>query len=104
MELMASEEDEQDTEFFKLMMSSYKMEMKPPREFKKEHLKSFRAPVILFATDDDIFFPAYKVFPKAEELFVTSPKLIKITGNHMPSSETMKYVCEEITEFFRAQN
>ena len=100
MELMESEEDKQNTEFFKLMMSSYKMEMKPPREFKKEQLKDFKAPVILFATDDDIFFPAHKVFPKAEELFAAQPKLCKITGNHLPSSESMKHVCEEITAFF----
>lgn len=39
MQLMATEEDKQMEEFFKLMMSSYKMEMKPPREFNKNNLK-----------------------------------------------------------------
>ena len=41
MQLMATEDDEQMEEFFKLMMSSYKMEMKPPREFNKNDLKYF---------------------------------------------------------------
>ena len=66
MQLMATEDDEQMEEFFKLMMSSYKMEMKPPREFNKNDLKNFIAPVILFASDDDIFSPAKKSIPKSK--------------------------------------
>ena len=97
---MATEYDEQMEEFFKLMMSSYKMEMKPPREFSKSDLKNFTAPIILFASDDDIFFPANRVFPRAKEIFVTTPKLIKISGNHLPSSDTMGFVCERIGEAF----
>ena len=104
MELMSSEDDEQMEEFFKLMMSSYKMEMKPPREFKKDELKDFRSPVILFASDDDIFFPAYRVFPRAKELFAAPPELKKITGNHLPSADTMDFVCKGIKEFFSHVN
>ena len=102
MQLMATEYDEQMEEFFKLMMSSYKMEMKPPREFSKNDLKNFTAPVILFASDDDIFFPADKVFPRAKEIFATTPELIKITGNHLPSADTMSFVCERIGEGFNS--
>lgn len=98
--LMASEDDAQMEEFFKLMMSSYKMEMKPPREFNKEDIKRFSSPVILFASDDDIFFPADKVFPRAKAIFNDQPKLYKIKGNHLPSSDTMSFVCERIHEFF----
>ena len=100
MQLMATEDDEQMEEFFKLMMSSYKMEMKPPREFSKDDLKNFTAPIILFASDDDIFFPANRVFPRAKEIFATMPELIKIEGNHLPSSDTMAFVCERIGEAF----
>ena len=102
MQLMATEDDEQMEEFFKLMMSSYKMEMKPPREFSKDDLKNFTAPVILFASDDDIFFPAKRVFPRAKEIFPTMPELIKITGNHLPSADTMSFVCERIGEAFKS--
>lgn len=100
MEFMSGEDDEQTEEFFRLMMSSYKMEMKPPREFKKEELKEFRSPVMVFASDDDIFFPAGRVFPAAEKLFAVSPELCKITGKHLPSADTMAYVCAGIKEFF----
>ena len=102
MELMSSKDDDQMEEFFRLMMSSYKMEMKPPREFKKEELKDFRSQVIIFASDDDIFFPAYSVFPRAKELFAVPPELFKITGNHLPSDDTMTVVCKRIKKFFSA--
>ena len=100
MQLMATEDDEQMEEFFKLMMSSYKMEMKPPREFSKDDLIIFTAPIILFASDDDIFFPAKRVFPRAKEIFANTPELIKIEGNHLPSADTMAFVCERIGEGF----
>lgn len=102
MQLMTTEDDQQMEEFFKLMMSSYKMEMKPPREFNKNDLKNFTAPIVLFASDDDIFFPAKRVFPRAKEIFATMPELIKITGNHLPSSDTMAFVCERIGEAFKS--
>ena len=53
-------------EFFDIMMSSYKMEMKPPREYKAKELDSFTSPLLIIASDRDIFFPADKVFAKAE--------------------------------------
>ena len=100
MELMSSEEDEQMKEFFQLMMSSYKMEMKPPREFSKKDLIGFDAPVIIFASEDDIFFPASRVFPRAKEMFSQKLVLREINGNHLPSSDTMSSVCLSINEFF----
>jgi len=98
-DLMATEEDQETEEFFRLMMSSYKMEMRPPREFKKKELKDYKAPTIIFASDEDIFFPACRVFPKAKEIF-QDPKLIKISGNHLPSAKIMEEVCRKIEEFF----
>lgn len=98
MDLMSTEEDELTGSFFRLMMSSYKMEMRPPREFKKKELKDLKSKVIIFASDEDIFFPADRVFPKAKELF-RDPELVKISGKHLPSEKTMKEVCRKIREF-----
>ena len=98
MDLMSTEEDEQTGSFFRLMMSSYKMEMRPPREFKKKELNDLKSKVIIFSSDEDIFFPADRVFPKAKELF-RDPELIRITGKHLPSEKTMKEVCRKIREF-----
>ena len=100
MEVMATESDGLWREFFELMMSSYKMEMRPPREYGAKELARFDAPVIIFASDEDIFFPAGKVLPRAERIFRTKPRTHVITGKHLPSDETMRYVCEKIVEFF----
>ena len=98
--IMSDRKDEQMTEFFDLMMSSYKMEMRPPREYRREELRDLCAPVIIFASDDDIFFPADRVFPRARRLFRKRPVCCRIRCRHLPSEKTMKYVCAKITEFF----
>lgn len=51
MDLMSTEEDELNGSFFRLMMSSYKMKMRPPREFKKKELKDLKSKVIIFLSD-----------------------------------------------------
>lgn len=91
-------------EFFDLMMSSYKMEMRPPKEYKKEELEKFDSPVIIFASNEDIFFPADKVFLKAEKILKIKPKTCLISGKHLPSASTMSFVCNEIIEFFNIRN
>ncbi|WP_027216752.1 alpha/beta fold hydrolase [Butyrivibrio fibrisolvens] len=54
-------------EFFDIMMSSYKMEMRPPREYKKREMISFKAPLLIIASEKDIFFPAGRVFRRARK-------------------------------------
>lgn len=100
MHVMSSENDTLWREFFDLMMSSYKMEMRPPKEFKRKELEGFNSPIIIFASNDDIFFPANKVFLKAEEVFKIKPQTHLIEGKHLPSKTTMLYVCDKIVEFF----
>ena len=100
MDIMSSQDDEQMTKFFDLMMSAYKMEMRPPKEYKKKELKDFHAPVMIFASDEDIFFPANRVFPRAKRLLAERPVLCRIKGNHLPSEKTMASVCRWIYAFF----
>lgn len=99
LDVMASEGDELWREFFDLMMSSYKMEMRAPKEYKKDELNHFKSPVLIFATNDDIFFPANKVFTKAEEIFPTKPHMHRINGKHLPSAATMLDVCKKTIVF-----
>lgn len=68
-ETMGGKDDPVWREFFNLMMSSYKMEMKPPREYTREELTKFNAPLLIAASENDIFFPAGIVFKKAKEIF-----------------------------------
>lgn len=99
-EVMVSKSDDLWREFFDLMMSSYKMEMCAPKEYKINELIKFNSPVIIFASNDDIFFPADKVFPKAKEILKNEPQVHLIEGKHLPSEETMSDVCDKTIEFF----
>ena len=86
-------------EFFDIMMSSYKMEMRPPREYKKSDMISFKAPLLIIASENDIFFPAGRVFSKAREIFAGPITTIEIDSKHLPSDETMADVCKRTIVF-----
>ncbi len=87
-------------EFFDIMMSSYKMEMRPPKEYKQKEMTSFTSPLLIFASENDIFFPAEKVFTKAKEIFAGPITTVEIDSKHLPSDETMVDVCKRTIEFF----
>ena len=87
-------------EFFDIMMFSYKMEMRPPREYKKREMISFKAPLLIIASEKDIFFPAGRVFNKAGKIFAGPVTMVEIDSKHLPSDETMVDVCKRTIEFF----
>ncbi|PWT25852.1 alpha/beta fold hydrolase [Butyrivibrio fibrisolvens] len=88
-------------EFFDIMMSSYKMEMRPPREYKKREMISFKAPLLIIASEKDIFFPAGRVFRRAREIFAGPITTIEIESKHLPSDKTMADVCKRTIEFLK---
>lgn len=99
-DVMVSKGDDLWREFLDIMMSSYKMEMRAPKEYKTNDLKMFYSPVIIFASDEDIFFPAKNVFAQAKEIFQKEPQMHVIQGKHLPSAETMAFVCNKTVDFF----
>ena len=99
-ETMGGKGDPVWREFFDQMMSSYKMEMKPPREYTREELKRFKAPLLIIASEKDIFFPASRVFKKAKDIFMGPITTVEIDSKHLPSEETMIEVCKRTKEFF----
>ena len=99
MSAMVGNDDDIWREFLGLMMSSYKMEMRPPREYKKDELMNFTSPVLLIASCNDIFFPDYVVFPKADMIFAGAIKKIRISDKHLPSEKTMTDICKVIVDF-----
>lgn len=103
-EVMVSNNDDLWTEFFDLMMSSYKMEMRAPREYKRKELEQFNSEVIIFASNEDIFFPAEKVFLKSKEILKKEPHVYLIKSNHLPSEKVMTYVCNKTIEIFMNNN
>ncbi len=100
-ESMGGKGDPAWREFFDIMMSSYKMEMRPPREYKKKEMISFTSPLLIIASENDIFFPAGTVFNKAREIFAGPVTTVEIDSKHLPSEETMIDVCKRTKEFFK---
>ena len=100
-EAMGGKGDQAWRKFFDIMMSSYKMEMRPPREYKKREMICFKAPLLIIASESDIFFPASRVFGKARELFVGPVTTVEIDSKHLPSDKTMVDVCKQAKEFFK---
>lgn len=99
LEVMGGKSEPVWREFFNIMMSSYKMELRPPKEYSKKEMCNFNSSLFIIASDSDIFFPASRVFKKAAKIFSGKIKQMKIESNHLPSEEVMNEVCKEIVEF-----
>jgi pyridoxal/pyridoxine/pyridoxamine kinase len=53
----------------------------------------------VIAAQDDIFFPANRVLPRAREIIPNLVAAESITGKHLPSKQTLKQVNEKIGFF-----
>ena len=98
---MGGNGDDDWREFFDIMMSSYKIEMKPPKEYKARELESFSAPLQIIASSKDIFFPADRVFDKAGKIFKGHVTTAYIDTLHLPSEDAMIDICRQTAEFLR---
>ena len=98
-ETMGGESDDIWREFFDLMMSSYKMELKAPKEYNKEDMASFKSPLLIIASQNDIFFPSDKVFDKAKKIFGSEMTTVEIDSKHLPSEEAMVGICRQTIDF-----
>ena len=98
---MAGESDATWKEFFDLMMSSYKMELRSPKEYNEKDLASFNAPLLIIASQNDIFFPADRVFKRAKEIFKGPVTTVEIDSKHLPSPDKMVDVCERTLKFLK---
>ena len=58
----------------------------------------------IIAPENDIFFPAGKVFAKAKEIFAGPVTTLETDSKHLPSDETMADVCKRAQEFFAASD
>ncbi len=99
MDTMITEGDNTWRKFLHMMMSGYRMEMRAPKEYKAKELLGFTSPILIAASQEDIFFPADRVFRKAEQLFTGDIYKMLIEGKHLPSEKTMLAVCKEILDF-----
>ena len=100
-ETMGGESDDIWREFFDLMMSSYKMELKSPKEYSKEDMASFEAPLLIIASVNDIFFPADRVFGKAKKIFKNEITTVEIDSKHLPSEKDLIGICQQTIDFLK---
>jgi pimeloyl-ACP methyl ester carboxylesterase len=101
-EPMMTDVNEDFLEFTDAMLQHVKMELRGPRELSKKELSGFSSPVLVIAAQDDIFFPANRVLPRAHEIIPNLVAAESITGRHLPSKQTLKLVNEKIGFFLSA--
>ena len=62
--------------------------------------KTFNAPLLIIASQNDIFFPADRVFKKAGKLFRGPVTTAEIDSLHLPSEDAMVDICKKTVSFF----
>ena len=72
-----------------------------PRMAKEDELQGFEGPVVVFAAEDDVFFPAHAVLPRAREIFPNLVRAECLRGcHHVPSPSALTIVNGYIKGFF----
>ena len=75
-----------------------KLDRELPRAATREELSGYEGPTLLFAAEDDLFFPAEKVIPRATEI-VSNLQTEALPGRHVPSGETFAHVNDRAAKF-----
>lgn len=77
-----------------------RLETKMPKLTTQEELHDFKAPTMIFSSENDIFFPANKVNSQAKKII---PNLIQAEilkgNNHFPSSKSLENINHRIIKF-----
>lgn len=82
-----------------------KLETSFPSYATKEELENYQAPTLLFAAEEDVFFPANKVVPRAKEIFGRLSKTVTLEkASHFQNETNLKKIIEEIGDFFSVAN
>jgi pimeloyl-ACP methyl ester carboxylesterase len=72
-----------------------------PRMASEEELRRFGGPIAVFASEDDPFFPASAVLPRARELFPNLVRAECLAGcRHVPSESAFGHLGEYLRAFF----
>jgi len=77
-----------------LVYRHVKLDRQLPRAATREELADHAAPTLLFAAENDPFFPAEKVIPRAEEIIPNLQTKTLPGSRHVPSRETFAHINE----------
>lgn len=75
-----------------------KLDRELPRAATREELSGYEGPTLLFAAEDDLFFPAQKVIPRAAEI-IPNLQTQALPGRHVPSGKTFAHVNDLAAKF-----
>jgi pimeloyl-ACP methyl ester carboxylesterase len=75
-----------------LIYRHVKLDRELPRAATKEELAGYRAPTLLFAAENDLFFPANRVIPRAEEIVPTLETETLAGIRHVPSRDAFAHI------------
>jgi len=82
-----------------LVYRHVKLDRQLPRAATKEELAGYEAPTLLFSDENELFFPARRVIPRAREI-VPNLETEALRGDrHVPSRETFARINDRVADF-----
>lgn len=83
-----------------LVYRHVKLDRELPRAATEEELAGYEGPTLLFAAENDLFFPADKVVPRAREL-ISNLQAETLPGRHVPSRGAFAHIDDRAAAFLR---
>lgn len=77
------------------------LETRLPGRTSRAELAGLHAPVMIAATDDDPFFPAHVVLPRARAVVPNLTSVLTVPGRHFPPTASLKRIDRSVNEFLR---
>ena len=97
-----TELDENFLDYIDAFLRNVRWKPEGPRLTTARELHGFTAPVLLFVTDDDCFFPGDRVAAKAQEIFPNLVAVEHLHGKHLPSSEAWQFIDRRVNTFLKS--
>ncbi|MFD3157309.1 alpha/beta fold hydrolase [Haloimpatiens sp. FM7330] len=94
--------DEDVLEVTSLIYQGVKIQNKMPKMISNKDLINFNSPVFLIACENDIFFPAKKIIPRAKKIFANLKRTKEIRNSgHSMNKDNLNLCIDEIISFLR---
>lgn len=98
---MASEiMDDLNHEVLEAIFNHVKLEQDMPKLSTREELARFTAPTMVFAGEDDPFFPAKRLVTLSQAMIPNLQDAVWLKGRHFPSREGLECINAKIISFF----
>ncbi len=85
-------------------LTADRLETSLPGATTRAELRDLQAPVLVAATEDDLFFPARVVLPRARAVVPNLARVLSAPGRHWPPPESLRMIDTAISEFLTPGN